>query len=59
MEVDGVRYGKPNMAALEGEWGRKIFDEIVTSPRLDRKKLQRESDEITRRILEAQANGTY
>lgn len=30
-----MRYGKPNMTALEGEWGRKIFDEIVTSPRLD------------------------
>jgi len=59
MEVNGVRYGKPNMAALEGEWGRKIFDEIVTSPRLDRKKLQQESDKVTRRILEAQANGTY
>lgn len=59
MEVNGVRYGKPNMAALEGEWGRKIFDEIVTSPRLDRKKLDRECEVIRQRIREAQANGTY
>lgn len=24
MEINGVHYGKPNMAALEGEWGRRI-----------------------------------
>lgn len=59
MEINGVHYGKPNMAALEGEWGRRIFDHIAATPRVDRERLDRECERLERRIREAQANGTY
>lgn len=50
MEVNGVRCSRPNMAALEGVWGRRIFDHIVTTSRVDRKRL-------VRRNREAQESG--
>ena len=59
MLVDGTYYAKPSMAALRGEWGRKIFEEIACSPRLDRERLDRECERLELRIREAQANGTY
>lgn len=59
IEVDGRRYGKPNMAALEGDWGRHIIEQIVSTPRLDYDMLRRQADETNHRISEAKANGTY
>ena len=56
---NGVKYGKPNMAALEGEMGRRIIERIMNTPRPDYERLQRESDAIAQRIKKAQADGTY
>ena len=57
--VDGVTYGKPNMAALEGELGRRIIDHILATPPVDFRRLDEECEEINRRMREAKANGTF
>lgn len=57
--LDNVTYGKPNMAALEGDLGRRILDAIASTPRPDFERLDRECAEVNRRMLEAKANGTF
>ena len=57
--ANNTRYGKPNMAALEGEWGRRIFEQIRNTPRVDYEKLARESAEISEKIRGAREDGTY
>lgn len=42
--ADTIRYGKPNMGALEGDWGRKIIEEILNSPPIDREDLKRRAE---------------
>ena len=59
IEVDGVKYWKPNMASLEGELGRQIIEEILNAPRPDYDKLDAEADEIEARIRKARQDGTY
>lgn len=56
---DGRKYGKPNMAALEGEWGRRIMEEIRNSPKPDYEERRRKSAEISARIRAAKDNGTF
>lgn len=57
--LDNVTYGKPNMAALEGDLGRRIMDVIASTPRPDFTRLDKECEEVNRRMREAKANGTF
>ena len=57
--ANGVTYGKPNMASLEGELGRRIMETIRSTPPLDLEKLRRECDELGARMDEERSNGTY
>ena len=59
IEANGVKYWKPNMAALEGDLGRSIMEHIRNTPRPDYAKLQAEADEIEARIRKAKEDGTF
>ena len=59
LTVDGVTYGKPNMAALDGELGRRIIETIRSTPRLDYSRLDRECQEIEENVRKARENGAY
>lgn len=57
--IDGINYGKPNMAALEGKWGKEIFETIKNTPKPDLAQLYAEveaeaSAEVARRKSEKQ-----
>ena len=56
---NGITYGKPNMAALEGELGRRIIDTIMSTPRPDLTELERKCAEVNARMQEAIDNGTF
>ena len=47
MVIDGINYGKPNMAALEGEWGKEIFETIKNTPKPDMTRFYTELDAAT------------
>lgn len=51
MVIDGVSYGKPNMAALEGEWGKEIFETIKNTPKPDMKNFFNELDAAANAIV--------
>ena len=53
MRTSGAAYRKPNMAALEGETGRRIFETIRNAPNTDWEGLRAKSREIEERILAA------
>ena len=53
MGTSGTTYSKPNMAALEGETGRRIFETIRNAPDTDWDRLRAKSREIEERILAA------
>ena len=53
MKVNRVTYSKPNMAALEGEMGQRIFETIRNAPDTDWNRLDAKSREIEERILAA------
>ena len=55
----GRVYGKPNLAALDGELGRLVYEEITTAPSPDWTALEEECARVEARIREAMANGTY
>lgn len=55
---NGITYGKPNMAAVEGELGRRIMDAIMSTPRPGLTELERKGAEANARIGEAKGNGT-
>ena len=59
IESNGVVYGKPNMAALKGELGRRIIDTILSTPRPDFTELDRKCAEVSARMQEAMDNGTF
>lgn len=59
IESDGVKYWKPNMAALDGELGEQIVRDILDTPSPDFDKLDAESREISERMREAKRNGTF
>lgn len=50
---------KPDMAALEGEWGRRVFEAIARAPKPDFSELDRRCQEAEEAIRKAKANGTY
>ena len=50
---------KPDMAALEGEWGRRVFEAIARAPKPDFSELERRCRESEEAIRKAKANGTY
>ena len=56
---NGITYGKPNMAALAGELGRRIIDTIMSTPRPDLTELERKCAEVNARMQEAKENGTF
>ena len=45
-----TRFGRPNMAALSGEMGRKIFYHIMSTPPPDFEKMHEESMELMRQM---------
>ena len=51
--MKGHKYIKPNIGALEGECGRKIFETIRDCPDTDWDKLAVKSKQIEKRILAA------
>ena len=53
VKVNRVTYSKPNMAALEGEMGQRIFETIRNAPDTDWNRLDAKSREIEERILAA------
>ena len=57
MRTSGVTYNKPNMAALEGESRRRIFETIRNAPNTDWDRLSAKSKETQRRILAARKAG--
>ena len=57
--VDGVAYGKPNMANLEGDLGRRIIETILATPPSDTTELDRRCEQVSRRMREARADGTF
>ena len=59
IEVNGVRYYKPNMASLEGEWGRQIIEEIRNTPPPDFTEIDAEVKEFNERIRKAEEDGTF
>lgn len=59
IEVDGVKYWKPNMASLEGELGRSIIEYIRNTPKPDFARLEAEADEIEARMRKAKEDGTF
>ena len=50
---------KPNMAALKGEWGKRILKTISDTPRVDLSKLSEKSKVLEERIMAAKQNGSY
>ena len=59
IESEGVKYWKPNFAALEGELGRQILDDIMNMPMPDFKRLEAEADEFEARMRKAKEDGTF
>ena len=55
----GATLGKPDMTALEGEWGRRVFDAIVKAPKPDHEEIERRCREREEAIRKAKADGTY
>ena len=49
--MNEIRYGKPSLTNLDPELGRKIFDAILSTPKPDRAKMNREADAELSRIL--------
>ena len=58
IEVNGVKYWKPNMAALEGELGRRIID-YIRNTKTDYSESETRVRELNERIRKAKENGTY
>lgn len=59
LEVDGVRYYKPNMAALEGEWGREIIEEIRNAPHPDFTESDKRVKAFNERMRRAKEDGSF
>ena len=59
IEVDGVKYWKPNMAALEGELGRSIMQHVRNTPPLDYEALAKRSKEVSDRMRKVKEDGTF
>ena len=52
---DNVRYWKPNMTNLPYELGKEIFNQILSTPAPDHKKMQEESARIVKEMLKERA----
>ena len=59
IESNGVKYWKPNMAALEGEVGRRTIEHIRNTPPPDYTQLEADVREINERMRKAKENGTF
>ena len=53
IEADGKKYWKPNMAALEGDLGRRIIEHIKNTPRADFSESEARVRELNERIGKA------
>ncbi len=45
-------YRKPNMASLNGSWGKRIIEIMNNTPKPDLSNLKREDDEFEAKVLE-------
>ena len=59
IEVDGVKYWKPNMASIDGELGRRIAEHIRKTPPPDFTEIDAEVARINERIRKAKEDGTF
>ena len=59
IESEGVRYWKPNMAALEGELGASIMKQIRETPPPDFTESDKRVAEFNARIRKAKEDGTF
>lgn len=59
IRVGDVTYGKPNMAALEGDLGRRIMKAIHDTKKPDFSQLDARCAEVSARMNEAKAHGTF
>ena len=59
IEAGGVKYYKPNMAALEGELGARIMKEIRETPPPDFTESDKRVAEIEERMRKAIEDGTF
>ena len=57
--MSDIRYGKPNMNNLPYELGKSIFEEILNSPKVDRKNRKKESLELEKQMIEARKKEIY
>ena len=48
-----IRYGKPNLNNLPHKLGKAIFEEILNSKPVDRKKQQDKVEELKKKMIEA------
>ena len=58
-ESNGVKYWKPNMAALEGELGREIIQHIINTPKPDFTESDARVKAFNERVRKARENGTF
>ena len=59
IESEGVRYYKPNMAALEGELGARIMKEIREMPPPDFTESDKRIKANSERMRKAKEDGTF
>lgn len=50
---------KPDMAALEGDWGRRVFEAIAKAPKPDFAEIERRCRESEDAIRRAKSDGTF
>lgn len=59
VRVGDITYGKPNMAALEGELGRRILEVVRSTEKPDFSKLNAKCAEVNARMNEARRHGSF
>ncbi|MBQ3794797.1 MAG: hypothetical protein II842_00680 [Butyrivibrio sp.] len=50
------RYAKPNMTNLPPDLGQEIFDQILSTPAPNRKKMKEESDALLKKMIKERDN---
>lgn len=59
IESEGVKYWKPNMAALDGDLGSQIVHDIKSTPAPDFDKLKAQAEDINERMRKAKKDGSF
>ena len=51
IEINGVRYGRPNLMNMPEDLGRAIFKQMLETPPVDDEAMQAESDRFMKEFL--------